>query len=202
MSMMLGLVTLDDANIARLLADPPLVWQVLAPDDPERYEEGRRQGRQPGVWGRLLGRKAPPEAAPPDLQFAEGELARADLDKAWHGIHYLLTGTAWEGSPPLNFLVSGGREVGRIDVGYGPARVLTAAEVAKAHHALEGLTDEALRARFRPDAMMSLKIYPEIWDRAPDDDDTLGFLMDYVSTLRSFLREAVDGKRGLVISVS
>lgn len=42
------------------------------------------------------------------------------MDKAWHGIHYLLTGTAWEGDPPLNFLVTGGREVGTEEIGIGP----------------------------------------------------------------------------------
>ena len=202
MGMLLGMVTLDDANIARLLADPPLIWRVLAPDDPEPYEEARRQAAEPGLLGRLFGRKAAPQAAREDLHLAEGELVDTELDKAWHGIHYLLTGTAWEGSPPLNFLVSGGREVGSIDVGYGAARVLMSAQVKEAHQALEALTDEALRSRFRPDAMMKLKIYPEIWDSEPGDDDTLGYLMDYVSTLRSFLRQAADARRGLVISVS
>ena len=50
-----------------------------------------------------------------------GEL---DLDKAWHGIHFLLTGSAWEGEEPLCYLLAGGQEVGDEDVGYGPARVL------------------------------------------------------------------------------
>ena len=33
MSMILGLTALSDATIARLLADPPLVWRVITPDD-------------------------------------------------------------------------------------------------------------------------------------------------------------------------
>jgi hypothetical protein len=39
---------------------------------------------------------ATPEAATP-LVLSEGEGDVVDLDKTWHGIHYLLTGTAWEG---------------------------------------------------------------------------------------------------------
>jgi hypothetical protein len=202
MSMILGMVALDDTNIARLLADPPLIWRVLAPDDPEPYDEARRQGRQPGVWGRLLGRKAAPEVVPEDLQLADDDRADTDLDKAWHGIHYLLTGTAWEGAPPLNFLVQGGREVGTIDVGYGTARAFAADEVIKIDRALAGLTDEGLRGRFRPDHMMKLKIYPEIWDRDPADDDTLSYLMESVAALRAFLRGAVDAGRGLVVYLS
>ena len=204
MSMILAMVALDDTSVARVLADPPLVWKVIAPEDPERYEEARREARQPGLWARLLGRKAAPETGtvPDDFELGEGERTDTDLDKAWHGIHYLLTGTAWEGSPPLRFLVAGGSAVGTVDVGYGPARALRSAEVKEVHAALEALTDEALRARFRPDDMMKLKIYPEIWDRDPADDDTLGYLMEHVATLRSFLRAAVDAKRGLVVYVA
>jgi uncharacterized protein DUF1877 len=29
-----------------------------------------------------------------------------DVDKAWHGLHFLLTGSAWEGSFPLNFIAA------------------------------------------------------------------------------------------------
>jgi hypothetical protein len=45
--MILGMVTLGDANIPLLLADPPLVWRVIAPDDPDAYENARQ--RPPGL---------------------------------------------------------------------------------------------------------------------------------------------------------
>ena len=51
-----------------------------------------------------------------------------DVDKAWHGIHYLLAGDTWGGDPPLANVVLGGTAIGD-DVGYGPARYLTADEV-------------------------------------------------------------------------
>jgi len=35
-----------------------------------------------------------------------------DVDKAWHGTHYLLTGDAWGGQPPLANVVLGGAEIG------------------------------------------------------------------------------------------
>ena len=44
------------------------------------------------------------------------------LEKAWHGLHYLLTGDAWGGGPPLNFIVMGGDEIDGVDTGYGPPR--------------------------------------------------------------------------------
>src|SRR5512135_1798793 len=62
-----------------------------------------------------------------------------DVDKAWNGIHFLLTGDAQHGTPPLGFIV-GGKPLGDIDVGYGPARGFDAAEVRAIADALRPLT--------------------------------------------------------------
>lgn len=204
MSMILGLTELGDPNIARLLADPPLVWQVISPENPEPYEQARAEASRPFFLKRLFSRSKAAEAAPPapPLVLGEGEGESADLDKAWHGIHYLLTRSVWEGEPPLNLLVAGGREVGHVDVGYGPARVLSPAEVRAAAEALAALSDDDLRARFNPAEMMSMKIYPEIWDRSPEEDDTLGYLMECVATLRDFLAQVVERGHGAVVYVT
>jgi hypothetical protein len=201
-SMILGLSTLGDANIARVLADPPLVWRVIAPDDPEPYENARQQRAKPSFLGRLFGRAPAAEAGTSgdDFALADGEGESTDLDKAWHGIHYLLTGTAWEGATPLNFLAAGGRPVGDIDVGYGPARVLSSAETRAAHEALTKLSDDELRGRFDPAEMTKKEIYPdEIWDRPPEEDDALGYLLEHVGTLREFLAQAVQQRQGLLV---
>ena len=207
MGMILTLAPLRDATIERLLADPPLVWQLLAPDDPEPYERSRREAiarSRPGFFSRLFGGsrapEAPPEPEPLALADAEGEIV--DVDKAWHGIHYLLTRSAWDGEPPLGFLVNGGREVGDEDVGYGTARVFTAAETRTIADALDRLSDEALKVRFAPADMMAKKIYPEIWDRDPEDDDTLGYLIAYAGTLRETVAAAVKNGHGLIVLLS
>jgi Domain of unknown function (DUF1877) len=83
-----------------------------------------------------------------------------DVDKAWHGLHFLLTGSAWEGSFPLNFIVAGGEEVGD-DLGYGPARGLNSNDVRKIDAALEPLTPEELGQRFDAPRMTELQIYPD-----------------------------------------
>jgi hypothetical protein len=134
------------------------------------------------------------------LSVGEGEVV--DLDKAWHGIHYLLTGTAWEGDPPLNFLVKGGREVGDEEIGLGPARTLTPLETREIASALAALSDEAVRARFSPTEMMRLEIYPAIWDRDPAEDDTLGYLMDYLGQLRTALESVVARGHGLLVTIT
>jgi len=175
--MILGLVTVRDATGERLLKEPVQIWRVIAPDETSLHRGS-------------------------SLDLTDGELVSTDLDKAWHGIHYLLTGTAGEGKAPLNFLVAGGRVVGNIDVGYGPARVLNSKEVAAAHEALGRFSDDDLRARFRPEDMTEQEIYPEIWDSDPEEDDTLGYLMEYVQILRGFLSQAVSERRGLVLYLS
>ncbi|WP_028102033.1 YfbM family protein [Pseudoduganella violaceinigra] len=111
-----------------------------------------------------------------------------DIDKAWHGIHYLLTGTADGGSPPLSLAIIGGDEFGP-DMGYGPARFLTAAQVASITDALEGLSAESLSARFDPQDMGRQQIYPDsIWVR--DGAVGLEYLLEYFEVLRTFYRDA------------
>jgi hypothetical protein len=198
------LAAVSDATIARLHADPPLVWQIIAPDDPDAVVRARGGSKRPGLVARLFGRVAsetPAPAAAP-LVLEDGEGAVLDLDKAWHGLHYLLTGTAWEGEPPLNFLVAGGREVGDEEIGLGPARTFTAAETRELTSALTALNDEEVRVRFAPSEMMRLEIYPEIWDRDPAEDDTLGYLMETLEQLRSTLAGVVTRGHGLLVTIT
>jgi hypothetical protein len=193
----------SDATIERLLADPPLVWQILAPDDPAAVAAARTPPG-PGFFGRLLGRKAPavPPAPPPlELGPGEGDLGPdGDLEKSWHGIHYLLTGTAWEGDPPFNFLLAGGRELD-IEIGMAPPRAHSAAEVRDIAAALARVEDAELRRRFAPADMMQLEIYPEIWDRDPTEDDTLQLLLDDVAVLRRGLARVVGQGHGLLVLI-
>jgi hypothetical protein len=200
MGMILGLVSAPDEQLQRVIADPPLVWRLLAPDDPEAYALARAEADRPSFLGRIFGKKPASGGGGPTLDV-EGSI-HTDLDKAWHGIHYLLTGTAWDGSAPLDFLVAGGRVLSRIDAGYGPPRVFLASETLGIHRALGDLSDSVLRDRFRPAEMMKLEIYPEIWDRPPEEDDTSGYLMEYLGVLRGFLSQATGEKQGMVVYLS
>ena len=125
--------------------------------------------------------------------------AQIDIDKAWHGLHFLFTGTAWEGKPPLNFIAAGGREVGDVDVGYGPARAFTSKELREISAALAGLSTTDLRKRFDPAKMMKLQIYPKIWDRDPANDDTLAYLLGYFDQLKAFLTHGAERNLALLV---
>ena len=117
MGMVLGITQLDDRTIERVVADPPLVWLVIAADDRERYERARQDERRlqrPGFIARLFGAAPPPP--PPDapvFALGDGEGKEIDVDKSWHGMHYLLTRSAEGGTPPLDFLLEGGDRWGR-----------------------------------------------------------------------------------------
>jgi len=49
------------------------------------------------------------------------------IDKAWHGIHYLISEENLKGTykagTPLSNVIMGGKEIGE-DVGYGPAHLI------------------------------------------------------------------------------
>ena len=110
-----------------------------------------------------------------------------DVDKAWHGIHYLLTGDSWGGEPPLANAVLGGTEIGD-DFGYGPARYLTADEVHAVAEALKDIAADAFRLRYVPSDLSKNEIYPEIWD--DPDDDAVGYLTTWYETLRDYYIDA------------
>jgi hypothetical protein len=142
---------------------------------------------------------ASPVAIEDFLDESDESGGEEDIDKSWHGLHYLLTRSAWEGDPPLNFLVTGGREIGDVDVGYGPARGFTSAEVAEIAGALGQISTDDLRGRFDPEQMMKAQIYPEIWDRDPGEDDTLGYLVEYFEGLKAFLQRTAASGSALVV---
>ncbi len=139
------------------------------------------------------------------LAYLHGDDAspiRLDIDKAWHGLHYLFTCKAGEGDALLSFILAGGQEIGDEDLGYGPGRAFMPPEVKRIAAALEKLSPDELRRRYNPAEMMELGIYPAIWDRPPDEDyDGLSYLLDYFGMLKSFLRKGAEGGLGLIVYV-
>lgn len=194
MGMILCLRRVTDAQIEALLAEPGLIQPLLWGAD---YDP---RPAAPGLLAklfRLTPRQSPPRVELPADWPEPEERDETDLDKAWHGIHYLLTGSDWAGDPPLCYLLAGGEEVGDIDVGYGPARVLRSAQARAFHEALAGLPDDQLAGRYDPAAMTDADLYPSIW--ADTDSEPLEYLMEYLGDLRGFVAETAERGLGLVI---
>ncbi|MFY0583079.1 YfbM family protein [Cystobacter fuscus] len=120
------------------------------------------------------------------------------MEKNWQALHFLLTGTAWEGSPPLNFIAAGGQPVGEESFGYGPARAFTPEQVKELSRALGGVDREALRRRFNARKMDELEIYPQGWsDHA--DEESLESLFEDFDALQRFLREGAEQGQALLV---
>ena len=107
-----------------------------------------------------------------------------DVDKAWHAIHYMLTNSAWEGDEPLANAVLGGTAIGD-DVGYGPAKYITSAQVKDVAAKLPNR--ELLKTAFDGNAMTTEEIYPEIWD---EGSDALDYILEYYDSMKSFFMDA------------
>src|SRR5207302_10688806 len=87
------------------------------------------------------------------------------LKKSWHAIHYVLTGSRLGGDEPLNFLVTEGTPVGEVDVGYGPARVLSSQQVRQLAAALAAIQPEVVARRVDLKRFDDEAIYPGNWQR-------------------------------------
>ena len=149
-----------------------------------RQELGRR-GSSP-VDG--SGVKRPPRPRPP------GDGGALSLDKAWHGVHYLLCGAVEPDETLLSQAVLGGTELGEDFSGYGAARFFEPPQVIALADALaDPAVEPAAEARFDKERMVELRIYPFGWE-----DDDLDWLLSSLRDLQRFYREAA--ARGCAIA--
>ena len=132
--------------------------------------------------------------ARPPAEPVAGRHDELEIDKAWHGLHYILTGEAREAEGTLGQAVLGGIEVGNDFAGYGPARILDADLVAELAGALAApdLEQEAA-ARYDPARMNELDIYPFGWD-----SPGLEWLLAALADLRGFYAGAAAHGRAAV----
>ena len=152
---------------------------------------------KPGFLARLLGAKAPVPRV--DAWQPSGEAAEFDADKAWHGIHFLLTGTASGGTGPLAVIQVGGREIME-EIGYGCPRGFTGAEVALINAALQAVDAAALFDAADPAQFAEQDIYPRIWEKEAKED-CLGYVMDHFEGLREFVQATAKSGRGMIVSL-
>jgi hypothetical protein len=119
------------------------------------------------------------------------------VEKAWHGLHYLLTGEVWQGHGPLAFLMAGGEQLG--DDEESPARWFTPNETVQIHEALSNVSDNELWSRFDAEEMENQQIYPGIWDE-PEEDLKEEYLT-YFHELKQVVAAAVQSGQGLLVAI-
>jgi len=185
-------IRLSDRNIEALIREPSLVYRLLCMP----VESSRPNG---GFFARLFGRtsSAPPPPGPAILPDPREEGDEGDVDKAWQAIHYLLTGTAEPTDSLLGFLYSGGTTIKDTDVGYGPPRAYTSAQVASVAAELSALDRDTLYRRYKPKEMDEQDVYPQIWAR--DGEEGFDYAWQHFEGLRSLLTEAHRRRQGVLV---
>lgn len=117
------------------------------------------------------------------------------VDKAWHGIHFLLACNPGDGEDPTAKAVLGGTEIGD-DLGYGPARYLTVAEVQEVADAIRPIDREELARRFNARAMAEADIYafqPE------DAEAELEYFTSYYEELKRYYEDAAKNGKAMLL---
>ena len=121
-----------------------------------------------------------------------------EMDKEWHGIHYLLTGEPWSAQGILGQVVLGGAEFG-LDIGYGPARYLNPRQVSEIASALKNVPIEKFKGRYDAKAMMKADIYPTIWER--EGQEGLKWLVSGLEQLNDFYNRAAAQGKGVILAI-
>ena len=193
----------SEAEIKRLLAEPDTIAGFLYP------EEGSLQVRKVwprGVLGWLL--RLTPITIEEVVPDSDGGAAihppdpdrSIDIDRGWHGLHFLFTGTADEGDEPACYFVRGGQDLD--DEGH--ARALRPDQVRRFAVYLDTLTPAELARRYDPARMTELDIYPGvIWTRpSAPDESPLAWLTGCYAEVQQFVKKVAASGEGLIINIS
>lgn len=125
----------------------------------------------------------------------DGPEDAVSLEKSWHGLHFVLTGSAADGEPPLNFLVAGGDPLN----GDGAERLISAANVQTIAAELQKISAQEFAARFDLAALDAADVYPRIWDEPLED--LLDEYFDYFQELKSLVERAADSNAALLVTM-
>lgn len=205
MGMTCGLVRASEADLLRLRADRSRLPGFIQGDV---WVPPTRRVQPKGILGWLL-RLTPitihevdPDAVPPEGATLDLPDTHLDLDKAWHPLHFLLTGTALEGEEPGCYLVRGGEElVDDDEMGYSSIRALSPEQVSRFDGFLRNLSHDTLRQRFDYQRMVALAIYskPRAGRRAASADDELPHLLEAFDALQAFVADTATRGDGVIV---
>lgn len=123
-----------------------------------------------------------------------------DIDKAWDGIMFLLTGQNLENldHPLAGVLFSGQLVDEDQDLGYGPAHYVTPEQVQELHAAISVITTDELRRKFDAKKMAELEIYPNVWEH----EDTPDYLIEYFETIQEVYATAAQNGEAVITFIN
>jgi hypothetical protein len=180
------------AGLARL---PPELRQQYQ----QKYEQSRRDlmAKVPS----MAGQGAELDAARPLLAKLGPFEPLMELGKAWHILHYLMTGHSDAAEAPGNALLSG-TPLGE-DLGYGPARLHDPDATRAFRDFLAPLESVRLLARLDFPLIVQLRVYP--FFAVPDTAEAQSW-RDEIATaflaLKSYVGRAAERGDGLLVWLS
>lgn len=202
MSMLVSIVRLSPAQIDAIRRDPDCVGDLLDLDPPSSPDESK-----PGFFSRIfLARRSGAGARKPSRQRTRvlepvSQSLRYDVDKHWHILHYLFTGTAWEGTHPRAFLASGGSPIG-CDRGYGPPRLFVPDELLEISTFLETLTMEVFASGYSLESIKAEALYyGQPGASAEERSAELNALWEGVGEIRQFVAGAAKQGDGILVEI-
>jgi hypothetical protein len=124
-----------------------------------------------------------------------------EIDKAWEGILFLLTGQSLaEADHPLAAVLFSGQIIDENqDLGYGPAQYNTPEQVSKLNELISLLTVKELRQKFDPNMMTAEGIYPEIWD---EGEEAFVYLIENFICVQQVYAEAVSKGESIITFIN
>jgi Domain of unknown function (DUF1877) len=122
------------------------------------------------------------------------------LDKAWYGIHFLLTGEDGPNDAPISWaIMGGGNTLTEPDLGYGPPRLLSPEQVVSVAEALSKISSNELSSRFDAAAFAEAGVYPNIWDGGTE---ALDYMMTCYEQLATYYNGAAKAGHAMLLWVS
>lgn len=135
-----------------------------------------------------------------------------ELDKAWHGIHFLLKKCS--NNDMAGFLIDGGkviqntswRDIYGVDV--MDMRCFKDDDVKKINSILQLIPNDAISKKYNPPQLNKMKIYPDIWEKGfissllakrLKSSSSLDYILFYYLKLRKFIKEAAEDNLSIII---
>lgn len=124
-----------------------------------------------------------------------------DIDKAWAGILFLLTGQNIDSlNHPLAKVFFNDKVIDADqDMGYGPANYLTPAEVSEINNQISKISTQDFKKNFDAKKMEELEVYPTIWD---EGDEAFVFLSEYFKTLQKAYSDAAQNNQAIITFIN
>ncbi|NMS91372.1 YfbM family protein [Clostridioides difficile] len=122
------------------------------------------------------------------------------IDKAWHAIHFTLTGCPFGGEDDNIFskLVMSGNVFMEID-GEPPAMLITADDVKKLSEAMNSLEEQKFREKFNISEMLENNIYPVMDDE--NEEEFFDYVWANLIELKKFIEEAANERQAVIFYI-